>query len=121
MTKAVKITLGLFVLFFSIAFICFRPIINPKLSDCDQLTGRLDRFTIMPDTKDIHFFLDNSDKFFYINRGLESGLNKEILESMVGKAVTVYPINHWTLLDPNRTNPHVARLELGDEVLYSEF
>lgn len=66
--------------------------------------------------KDIVFKNDDTD-FYYINRGLERGLTIEALEAKVlNKKVTLHLANTWM----GQSN-HIAQLQLGDEVLFTEF
>lgn len=105
----------------ALAFLTFRPIINPQREDCFVLEGPLKDPFAAEKNQDIYFELENSDKHFRLNRGMEAGLNQKLLDSIEGKIVTIYPVEHWTLLDPYNDYPHVARMEIDGKVLYSEF
>lgn len=104
-----------------LAFLTFRPIVNPQLEDCEILEGNFLDPYVSAKNKDIYFQISGSEKHFRINRGLEAGLSQELLDSITNKNVVVYPVNHWTLLDPNNNHPHVARLEWNGRILFSEF
>ncbi len=94
---------------------------NIQMDDCYKLKGKVKYVKAIEGINDIVFYLDNSNKRFYINRGLEAGLTKASLDTLKGKEITIYPVNNWTLLDPKRRTQHVARVEVGSVVLYSEF
>ena len=67
--------------------------------------------------KDIVFYYNDSD-FYYINRGLENGLNLDSLNAKVlNKTVTL----HLAKLIGGATSEHIAQLALGDEIIYTEF
>jgi hypothetical protein len=67
--------------------------------------------------KDIVFHDSGSD-FYYINRGLENGLNLDSLNAKVlNKTVTL----HLAKLIGGTTSEHITQLTLGDEIIYTEF
>ncbi len=94
---------------------------NPQMDDCYKHTGKVTKVKAIEGINDIIFYLHNSNKQFYINRGLEAGLTEASLDTLKGKEITIYPVDKWTLLDTKMMNQHVARVEVGDVVLYSEF
>jgi len=102
-------------------YLTFRPIMNVDMDDCYKLTGKVKYVKAIKGINDIVFYLDNSNKQFYINRGLEAGLTKASLDTLKGKEITIYPVDHWTLLDRKKKNQHVARVEVDGTILYSEF
>ncbi|MFO7863575.1 MAG: hypothetical protein R6U85_06210 [Salinivirgaceae bacterium] len=73
-------------------------------------------------TNDVLFILANSETRFYINRGLESGLDLGVLkEKLIGqKVVFKYP-KYWTPLDWNDKIKHVSKVEFGNEIIFDEF
>ena len=63
-------------------------------------------------------FLPSVD-YFYINRGLERGLNLETLNAKVlNKTVTLHLPK---LLGGAVTSEHIAQLALEDEIIFTEF
>ena len=67
-------------------------------------------------TYDIVFFNKHQDRF-YINRGLELGLNLDSLRKKVlNKTVTL----HLAKL-PIGTSAHISQIEVDKEVLFTEF
>ena len=109
----------LFSLFCFIA-LCLRPI--PKVTEKNAQTQKGIVVDIYEGgVKDAVFHLENDDHLYYINRGLENKFKLENLkELLMGKEVTFIYATHWTPLDWNNKSTHIARLELGEEVIYDE-
>ena len=71
--------------------------------------------------KDIVLKLADSDVYYYINRGLERGLTIEDLsQKTVGKKVAISYVQHFSSLNLKNQSRHVAKLSVGQEVLFSE-
>ena len=67
--------------------------------------------------KDI-VFQDAGTDFYYINRGMEKGLHLDSLKTKIlNKTVTI----HLAELLGGATSEHISQLQLGDEIIYSEF
>lgn len=112
---------GFAVLLFVI--LALRPIMNPSLEKSDLVMGTL---TGVLETNtpggDVFLKLAEDDRRFYINRGVENGVSPETWKKeFTGKPVKLYYARHWTPLDPFGSTKHVTRVELKEEVLYSEF
>ncbi len=72
--------------------------------------------------KDVVFRVENTTRRFYINRGLENGLDlKELQNKLIGKEVVFKYPKYWTPLDWNNTVRHVSKVEINDEVIFNEF
>ena len=70
---------------------------------------------------DVMIILKDVPRTFYINRGLEQGLELESLRSkLTGKEVTLKYPKYWTPLDWNNRIKHVSKLEFEGEVLFNE-
>lgn len=99
------------------------PIINEE--DCQVVTGKVSNVFEGGD-KDICLVLQNTSprflyRLFYINRGVERGLNPaELKKDLLGQAVTIKFPSYWTPLDPNDSVRHVAKLEFDGAVLFDE-
>ena len=66
---------------------------------------------------DIMFHDDGSD-FYYINRGLEQGLNLDSLKTKVlNKTVTL----HLAKIMGGITSEHISQMALDNEIIYTEF
>jgi hypothetical protein len=71
--------------------------------------------------KDVVFHLQGDSKSYYINRGLENGLNlQELKNELIGKHVTFKYPDHWTPLDPQNQTIHLSKVEVDNDVVYSE-
>lgn len=70
---------------------------------------------------DVLFTLENIDTRFYINRGLEKGLDLTILkEKLIGKEVVFKYPKYWTPLDWNNKIKHLSKVEFGNEIIFNE-
>ncbi|WP_223032630.1 hypothetical protein [Hanstruepera marina] len=62
-------------------------------------------------------FKDQGGDLYYINRGLERGLNLDSLNAKVlNKRVTLHLPKLWL-----GTSEHIAQLAVGDDIIYTEF
>ena len=104
-----------------IFILTFRPIVNPKMDQCSKYSGILLKAKSDSVNKDIYFRLDNTEIRFYINRGLENGLTDSTMDTLIGKEIVVFAVNHWSLLNPSGKIKHVARVDYGSLTIYSEF
>ncbi|MEY8869369.1 hypothetical protein AB9K24_07670 [Meridianimaribacter flavus] len=88
---------------------------NPKPEECTVVTAKIANIT-EGTSYDIVFHDDKTD-FFYINRGLERGLNLDTLNAKVlNKTVTLHLPKLWL-----GTSEHIAQLAIGDEIIFTEF
>lgn len=72
--------------------------------------------------KDIVFKLENNNDIFYINRGLERGLEiTSLKEELIGKEVIFKYPKHWTPLDWDNSSKHISKVETKNEVIFNEF
>lgn len=71
--------------------------------------------------KDVVFILEGDSKRYYINRGLENGLNiHDLKNELMGMQVTFKYPDHWTPLDPKKQSVHLSKVELEKNVIYTE-
>ena len=113
-------------IFLGIAFVVFlaysfTPVTTVNSDDCVLISGKI--VSIEEGTSnDIQIRLENDSHYYYINRGMEKGLNLAQLSSKVlNKTVTLYCPNRWTITNPDGIVPHISKLEKGTSVVYSEF
>lgn len=70
---------------------------------------------------DVLFILENNDTRFYINRGLENGLDlNHLKEKLIGQEVVFKYPNYWTPLDWNNKIKHLSKVEFGSEIIFNE-
>ena len=70
---------------------------------------------------DIAFRIENDETVYYINRGLEQGLELAQLErQLMGKEITINYPDYWTPLDWNDKIKHISRVEINGQVIFSE-
>ncbi len=90
---------------------------NPNPEDCVIEQVKITKIT-EGTSYDIVFHDDGTD-FYYINRGLERGLNLDSLNAKVlNKRVTLHLPK---VLGGAVTSEHIAQLAIGDEIIFTEF
>lgn len=116
----IKFFCGIGVLFFVIAIAIFRPV--PIVAESKAIVQRgIVAHIYEGGVNDVVFRLEDNKCRYYINRGLENGLEiQNLRERLIGNEVVIkYPI-YWTPLDWNNTVRHMSKLEFQDEVLFNE-
>ena len=104
----------IFTLFISLSlFSCI--IENPKPEGC--VVQEITVTEIKEGSTNDIVFKDAGTDYFYINRGLEKGLNIEELKTkLLNKKVTLHLPKF-----PIGTSEHIAQLSINNNVIYSEF
>lgn len=88
---------------------------NPQPEECEVVEITIKRIK-EGSTFDIVFH-DTGTDYYYINRGLEQGLNLDSLNAKVlNKTVTLHLPK--MLFGESR---HIAQMALGDEIIFTEF
>jgi hypothetical protein len=113
------IVLGIF--FFVAAISIFRPVPIVEEHKALQDEGYVtDIFATS--NYDIFFKITDSDKVYYINRGLERGLHLDTLKAkLLGKKVILKYPKYWTPLDWDDDHKHISKVETCDEIIFNEF
>ncbi len=107
------LTFAVLLPFLCIAFL--QPVDTSK-ENCLQVAGIVEQLE-EAGTKDIVFRLRDNPNLFYINRGLERGLTLPQLEQqLIGKKISLWHARSW-----QSTSQHIAHVQLGKEVIYSEW
>jgi len=117
MKKAV-LFISILVLLTLSAFLLIKAITieNPKPEDCVVHTVTITKIT-EGSSYDIVFH-DGGTDFYYINRGLEQGLNLDSLNAKVlNKRVTL----HLAKVFSGITSEHISQLTIDDEIIFTEF
>lgn len=102
-----------------LAILIFNSIIiyNPKSKDCVVLNKTITGIK-EGSTFDI-LFKDLQGERYYINRGLEQGLNLDSLNAKVlNKSVTLHLAK---ILGGMVTTSHISQLAVGDDIIFTEF
>ena len=118
MVKKVLIAFG--VIFVGALVLVLRPV--PIVSEDEALVKKGVVSSIYEGgEKDVVIHLENSNRRFYINRGLEKGLKLNSLqEKLVGEKVTLKYPEYWTPLDWNNKIRHVSKVETENELIFNE-
>lgn len=114
---------SIFILFFSsiiIFVLMFHPVNNSRGNSL-IVNGKVVSIT-EGGVKDACFYLEADSCCYYINRGLEKGLNIEDLQSrLLNKEVTINYANYWSLFNVAAKSKHVNQLEYGDSIVFTEW
>jgi hypothetical protein len=90
---------------------------NTKPEDCETLTTKVVKITEGP-SFDIVLHNEEGERY-YINRGLEQGLNLDSLNTEVlNKTVTLHLAN---IIGGSVTSSHISQLAINDKIIFTEF
>jgi len=114
------IAVSLAIVLFALGLYFFRPVPIVKEKDAITVTGIVvDIFEA--GVKDVVFKLNGDNVIYYVNRGLEHGLNIDSLKAkLVGNQVTLKYPDYWTPLDKDKKTRHLSKVEFNNEVLFNE-
>ena len=121
MKKIIKInlvSLGPIILIFTV--LIFRPV--PMVSESKAIS----KIGIVKEIysnkgNDVIFVLENTERRFYINRGLENGLELDNLkEKLIGNSIVLKYPKYWTPLDWNNSVRHISKVEFKNEIVFNE-
>ena len=116
-----KITLVSFILIVSIiAVLIFRPV--PIVSESKAISEiGIVKEIYSNKGNDVIFVMLNTDRKFYINRGLENGLKlNNLKEKLIGKSIVMKYPKYWTPLDWNNSIRHLSKVEFKNEIIFNE-
>lgn len=100
--------------------LALRPVPIVAEVDCLEVTGTVTRI-FEGGPFDVVFVLDGEDRMFYVNRGMQRGMDLGNLRAtVIGEEVTLKYPDYWTPLDPMGSTRHVSKVELGETVLFDE-
>lgn len=103
-----------------LGILTLRPVPIPVEKDCLSLTGIVSE-VYEAGTKDVVFKLQGLDKTFYINRGLERGLDLTKLRAeLTNKEIVILYPKYWTPLDPANSARHVSKIECDGRTVFTE-
>ena len=106
--------------FFLICILIFRPVPIVKESRAKKVEGKV-MSIYEGGEKDVVFILQKDKTRYYINRGLENGLDlQELKQNLIGQKVIIKYPRYWTPLDWNNTIKHLSKLEHDGNVIFNE-
>jgi len=107
-------------MFIGLGTLIFRPVPIPDEKDCLSLTGKVTDI-YEGGVKDVVFKLEGFDREFYINRGLERGLELNNLRAqLINKEILIKYPKYWTLLDPGNSVRHISKIEHESQTVFTE-
>ncbi len=116
-----KITLVSLILIVSIiAVLIFRPV--PIVSESKAISEiGIVKEIYSNKGNDVIFIMLNTDRKFYINRGLENGLElNNLKEKLIGNSIVIKYPKYWTPLDWNNSIRHISKVEFKNEIIFNE-
>lgn len=118
MTGKWRILIGL--VFLGLGILIFRPVPIPDEKDCLSVKAKVTE-VYEAGFKDIVFKLKGLDKQFYINRGLDRGLDlQELRASLTNKEILILYPKYWTPLDPVNSIRHISKVEHDGKIIFTE-
>ena len=88
---------------------------NPKPEECKVTTEKI--INIYEGTSNDIVFDDSHGDHYYINRGIEEGLNLDSLNAKVlNKTVILHLPKFWI-----GNSEHIAQLQVGNDTIFTEF
>lgn len=120
MKRVHLLTLMASLLLLTTVILILRPVPTPAESACEVTTGTVWNI-YETGVKDVTFQLKGDHRRYYINRGLEQGLDLQQLRAeLIGQEVELKYPSYWTPLDPKGRIRHLAKVSHGDRVIFSE-
>ena len=116
-----KITLVSLILIVSIiAVLIFRPV--PIVSESNAISEiGIVKEIYSNKGNDVIFIMLNTDRKFYINRGLENGLElNNLKEKLIGNSIVMKYPKYWTPLDWNNRIRHISKVVFKNEIIFNE-
>lgn len=106
------------VAFIALGILIFRPVPIPDERDCLIVKGRVIEIK-EGGVNDIVLRLADQDQTFYVNRGLERGLELEKLKTeLMDKEITIKYPKYWTPL--GNSSKHISKIESAGRTIFSE-
>jgi len=107
--------------FVTLLFLAFSPLPKATHQNCEKITGQVINVFQGGGENDIVINIKNDGNYYYLNRGLEKGLDLEALQTqLTNNNITLYYVKHWSLLDLYNQTRHVARLDFNGAKIYNE-
>jgi hypothetical protein len=88
--------------------------------NCIPVTGIVDK--VKSGSPGLIIHLQNNPKIFYISPKTHTGLTTSELEkALKGKSIALYTLQNWSPLDPFSSMQQIQRLQIGQQIVFSEF
>ena len=96
---------------------CFTScIVDISKENCVLVKGQVEQIYEGGDF-DVFFKLQNDNRRYYVNRGLENGLVlRELQDDLEGKEIAFWHAKTWV-----QDGGHITQLQVGEKILYSEW
>ena len=118
MRKVIYVAATIVLVFFASALIPM----NTSKENCVEVSGIV-KSVSEAGVKDLVFELENHKINYYINRGLENGLEiQKAKADYLGKKAVINYVDCWTILAPLGTSSkHIAQISIDGKEIYSEW
>ena len=101
-----------------LGILIFRPVPIPNENDCEVVRGTVIKIEGQG-VKDIVFTIAGQEKTYYVNRGLERGLELDKLRSeLINKEITIKYPRYWTPL--GNASKHISKIEFSGRTIFTE-
>jgi len=98
----------------------FRPVSVSGVKDCRVVKGKVTS-VFKGGNNDVVFILEGHKENYYINKGLEQGLDlAELKKGLEGKEITIKYPDYWSMLDPDKSVRHIMTIEHSGKTIFSE-
>lgn len=116
--RAKYFVIPIVIIFLALGVLILRPVPVPDEKDCLVVNGKV--IEIFEDgVKDVVFKLEGLDKTFYVNRGLERGLElSKLRTALISKKITIKYPRYWTPL--GNSSKHISKIESAQGIIFSE-
>ena len=104
-------------IFMSALFLAFVPVAPATLENTVEISGKVQAIK-EGGPQDVVIKLSDDPHHYYINRGLEQGLElKDLQKRLEGEEITLRYVKHWSLLNPSgRVRPVAYLSHEGREI-----
>lgn len=115
MKRSTLISIGLLVTVPFLLIALFSPVDISK-ENCLQVTGKVEAITEGA-SYDVMIKLKDNPTIYYVNRGLERGLElTNLKKTLEGQELELWHAKTWYL-----SGGHITQLQVGEEIIYSEW
>ena len=116
-----KVFTGFIVFIFLAAILIFRPVPIVQEENALVVSGIVEKIKLTEGNDFVFKLKDNPTKY-YINKGIEAGLDyNEFKQSVINKEVVVKYPKYWTPLDWNNSVRHISKVEHKGTVYFNKF